>query len=91
VMCVKWKLVSVCLEIVLILALDRCTVCTECTTTWKSIWEHSKVDLGDVGQAEAHFGPFADSVNLDARYVYGLRQTYHGSKLILYTRDCTPR
>ena len=28
----KWKLVSVYLEIVLILAQDRCTVCTESTT-----------------------------------------------------------
>ena len=27
----KWKLVSVCLEIVLILRLDRCTVCLEGT------------------------------------------------------------
>jgi hypothetical protein len=27
----KWKLISVCLEIVLILTQDRCTVCTEHT------------------------------------------------------------
>jgi hypothetical protein len=27
------------------------------------------VHLGDVGRVEAHFGPFGDSVNLDARYV----------------------
>ena len=26
---------------------------------------------------EAHFGPFGDSANLDARSVHGLRQTYH--------------
>jgi hypothetical protein len=31
--------------------------------------------LCDVGQAEARFGPFRDSVNLDARQVHGLRQT----------------
>ena len=31
VMRLKWKLNSVCLEIVLILAQDRCTVCTERT------------------------------------------------------------
>jgi hypothetical protein len=30
-MCVKWKLASIYLETVLILALDRCTVCAECT------------------------------------------------------------
>jgi hypothetical protein len=27
----KWKLISVLLEIVLILTQDRCTVCTKCT------------------------------------------------------------
>ena len=33
--------------------------------------------LGDEAQAEAHFYPFGDGVNLDARYVHGLRRTYH--------------
>jgi hypothetical protein len=28
---------------------------------------HLMVLLGDVGQMEAHFGPFRDSVNLSAR------------------------
>jgi hypothetical protein len=32
--------------------------------------------LGDVGHVEAHFGPFGDSANLDARYVHGLHRTY---------------
>jgi hypothetical protein len=32
--------------------------------------------LGDVGKVEARFGPFRDSVNLDARYGHGLRRTY---------------
>jgi hypothetical protein len=27
---------------------------------------------GDVGQVEAHFGPFGDSVNLSARWVHSL-------------------
>jgi hypothetical protein len=49
---VKWKVVSVRLEIVLILMHDRCTICA-----------HPMVLLGDVGQAEARFGPFGDSVN----------------------------
>jgi hypothetical protein len=31
------------------------------------------VILGDVGQVEARFGMFGDSVNLGARQVYGLR------------------
>jgi hypothetical protein len=34
---VKWKLVSVRLEIVLVSVLDRCTVCVECTTGMKII------------------------------------------------------
>jgi hypothetical protein len=29
--------------------------------------------LGDVAQVKAHFGPFGDSANLDARWVHGLR------------------
>jgi hypothetical protein len=29
--------------------------------------------LGDMGQVEAHFCRFGDSVNLGTRYVYGLR------------------
>jgi hypothetical protein len=29
--------------------------------------------LGDVGQVEAHFGLFGDSVKLGLRSVYGLR------------------
>jgi hypothetical protein len=33
--------------------------------------------LGDETQVEARFGPFGDSANLDARYVHGLRRTYH--------------
>jgi hypothetical protein len=38
---------------------------------------HPMVLLGDVGQVEAHFGPFGDGVNLDARYVHGLRRMHH--------------
>jgi hypothetical protein len=33
--------------------------------------------LGYKAQLEARFSPFGDSDNLDARKVYGLRQTYH--------------
>jgi hypothetical protein len=31
--------------------------------------------LGDVGQIEARFGPFGDSVNLHTRLVHGLHRT----------------
>ena len=63
----KWKLVSVHLEIVLILTQDRCTVCAEHTIG-------SKIDLdapmelqGDVDNMESRFGPFGDSVSFGAR------------------------
>jgi hypothetical protein len=52
-MWVKWKLVSVRLQILLILAQDRCTICAESTTAWKSFWVDLMVLLGDVGQVEA--------------------------------------
>jgi hypothetical protein len=33
--------------------------------------------LGDIGQLEAHFGPFGDRIKLYARYVHGLRRMYN--------------
>jgi hypothetical protein len=53
------------LEIVLISMQDRCTVCTERTIGSEIVFgvEH----LGDMGQVEARFGLFEDSVNLRAR------------------------
>jgi hypothetical protein len=63
----KWKLVSVHLETVLISTQDRCIVCANHTIGLKSYWMHLVVLLGDVGQVEAHFDPFGDSVNLIAR------------------------
>ena len=33
--------------------------------------------LGDVGHVEPHLFPYGDSVSVGARYVHGLRQTYH--------------
>ena len=33
--------------------------------------------LGDEAQLKARFGPFGDSGNIDARWVHGLRRTYH--------------
>jgi hypothetical protein len=32
----------------------------------KLFWTHPMELLGDMGQVEAHFGPFGDSTNLDA-------------------------
>jgi hypothetical protein len=64
---VKWKLVLHRLEIALILKEDRCTVCVECTTDMEIFLAHPMVLLGDVGRVEAHFGPFGDNINLEAR------------------------
>jgi hypothetical protein len=33
--------------------------------------------LDDMGLVKSRFGPFRDVVSVDARYVHGLRQTYH--------------
>ena len=64
---VKWKLVSIRLEVVLTLTQDRCTVCGERTTGSEIDLEAPNGILGDEGQAEARFGPFGDSVSVGAR------------------------
>ena len=63
----KWKLVSVHLEIVSILTQDRGTVCAECTTGMEIVLDVLDGTLGDMGQGEARFSPFGDSVSLNAR------------------------
>ena len=65
-MYLKWKLVLVRLEVVLVLAQDRRMVLLNAPREWKSFWAHPMVLLGDVSHVEARFGPFGDSVNLDA-------------------------
>jgi hypothetical protein len=75
----RWKLNSVCLEILGILTQDRCIVCAEHTTGSEIIF-HSMELLGDVGHVESHIGPSRDSVSVDARWVHGLRQTSHWLK-----------
>ena len=62
---VNWKLVSVCLEIVLVLVQDRCTICAE--QGLEIVSEHTMELLGDEAQVESRFGPFGDSVSISAR------------------------
>jgi hypothetical protein len=57
-MYVKWKLVSVRLQIVLVSAQNRCTICAERTIGLEIILMHPMVLLGDMGQVEAQFSPF---------------------------------
>jgi hypothetical protein len=73
---VKWKLISVYLETVLISTQDKCMVCFEFKSrTWKSFWAHPMELLGGIDQLEARFSLFGDSVRPDARYVCSLRRT----------------
>jgi hypothetical protein len=53
----KWKLVSVRFETVLILI----------QLVRMSFWMHPTELLGDVGHVESRFGPFGDSVSFGAR------------------------
>ena len=56
----------ICLEIVLILAQDRCTVCAERSVGSKIILDAQMELLGDVDLVESHFDPFGDNVSVDA-------------------------
>ena len=64
---VEWNLILLCLEIVLILAQDMCIVCAESIMGMEIILAVRNGTLGDVGQGEARFSQFGDSVSLDAR------------------------
>ena len=63
---VEWKLILLCLEMVLILAQDMCTVCAECTMGVEIVLAVPNDTPCDVGW-EARFSTFGDSVSLDAR------------------------
>ena len=71
-------LISVCLEMVLSLTQDRCTVCAESTIGSEIILAAPDGTPWDEGQVKAHFNLFRDSVNLSARWVHCLRRMYHG-------------
>jgi hypothetical protein len=60
----KWKLVLVYLEIVLILMQDRCTVCAEHTIVTEIVMDTPDENPSDVGHVESRFCPFGDNVCL---------------------------
>jgi hypothetical protein len=62
-----WKLDLVCLEIVLILTQDRCTVCAEHTKGSKLLWTHPMELQCDMGYMESCFSPFGDNVKVGVR------------------------
>ena len=63
----KWKLVSVRLEILLIFKQDKCMFCAESSIGSEIILDAPDGTLGDEAQVEARFGLFGDSANVDAR------------------------
>ena len=63
----KWKLILVRLEIVLILTQDRCEVCAKRTIGSETVLDAPMVLQGDEAQVQAHFDRFRDSTSLDTR------------------------
>ena len=64
---VLWNLVLDHLEIVLVSAEDRCTVCAKHTIGSDIVFNVPMVLLGKEAQLDAPFSPFGDIANLDAR------------------------
>ena len=64
---------SVCLDMVLVLVQNRCTVCAKRTIGSDIVWVAPDGTPRDEAQQEGRFGPFRDSANLDTRSVHGLR------------------
>ena len=56
-----------CLEIVLMLTQDSCTVCAERNIGSELFWTHPMELLGDMGHVESSFGLFGDSASVGAR------------------------
>ena len=73
----KWKLVFILSDIVLILKQIGARFALNVPWAQKLFWTHLMGHLGDVGHVGSHFFLFGDSVSVGARLVHGLRQTYH--------------
>ena len=63
----KWNLVSVRLEIVLILTQDRCMVCAERTIGSEIVLDAPDGTPRGRGSCAISFGPFGDGVSVDVR------------------------
>ena len=63
----KWKLVLVRLEILLIMTQDNYTVCVEHSIGSEIVCMHPMEMLSDVGHVEPRFDLFGDSVSVGAR------------------------
>jgi hypothetical protein len=73
VMWVVWNFISVPLEIVLVLVLDRCMVCAKHTIGSEIVLDAPDGTPRCVGHVEPRFGLFRDNVSVGARWVYSLR------------------
>jgi hypothetical protein len=62
----KWKLISISLEIVLILRQDTCTVCAKHTRGSKIILDALDGSPTDEAQVDARFSPFGHNANFEA-------------------------
>ena len=88
---IKWRFVSVHLEIVLILTLDRCTICNERTIGSEIILDEPNVHLGDEAQLVARFSPFGDRVILMQDRCMVCTERTIGSRIIYDAPYGTPR
>jgi hypothetical protein len=62
----KWILVSVHLEIVVIFKQDRCIVCTKRTIGSELFCTRPMELLSHLGHVKSRFGPFGDNVSVSA-------------------------
>jgi hypothetical protein len=61
-----WNLILVCLEIVLVLVQDTCTICTKHTIGSEIILDAPDGTLRWCGHVGSRFGPFGDSLSVGA-------------------------
>ena len=64
---VKWNLVSIRLDLVLVSMQDRCSVSRQTYQSLRIILDEPDGTPSDDAQVEARFGPFGDSANPNAR------------------------
>ena len=83
----KWKLVSVCLEIVLILTHDTYMVCAKRIIGSEIILTHLVELLGDMGHMESRFGLFGDVLVLVQHRCTVYAKHTIGLEIILGARD----
>ena len=64
---VKWNLVSIRLDLVLVSMQDRCSVSRQTYQSLRIILDEPDGTPSDDAQVQERFGPFGDSANPDAR------------------------